>query len=105
MSDRKSDSKGLPECVGEYVRQLLKKMRYRRKVRNDVEAELTAHFEDELKDCKSGEEKEQKVRKLLSDFGDLIVILVKIIFQITLPVVGVPDLDMVTNTDQRQGRS
>jgi len=46
-------------------------MRYRRKVRMDVEAELKAHFEDELKDCKSGEEKEQKARKLLSDFGDL----------------------------------
>jgi hypothetical protein len=70
MSDRKSVSKGLPECVVEYVRQLLKKMRYRRKVRDDVEAELTAHFEDELKDCKTSEEKEQKAKLLLSDFGD-----------------------------------
>jgi len=71
MSDRKSDSKSLPACAVEYVQRLLKKMRYRRKVRDDVEAELTAHFEDELKDCKTGEEKEQKARKLLSDFGDL----------------------------------
>jgi hypothetical protein len=70
MSDKKSDSKGLPECVGQYVRQLLKKMRYRRKVRNEVEAELTAHFEDELKDCKSSEEKEQKARQLVTEFGD-----------------------------------
>jgi hypothetical protein len=70
MSDKKSDSKGLPECAVEYVRQLLKKMRYRRKVRNEVEAELTAHFEDELKDCKSGEEKEQKARQLVTEFGD-----------------------------------
>jgi len=71
MSDGKSDSKDLPECVGDYVRRLLKKMRYRRKVRDDVEAELTAHFEDELKDCKSSEEKEQIAKQLLSDFGDL----------------------------------
>jgi len=71
MFDRKSDPKSLPACAVEYVRQLLKKMRYRRKVRDDVEAELKAHFEDELKDCKSTEEKEQKARQLLSDFGDL----------------------------------
>jgi len=71
MSDRKSDSKSLPACAVEYVRQLLKKMRYRRKVRDDVEAELKAHFEYELKDCKSGEEKEQKARQLVTDFGDL----------------------------------
>ena len=71
MSDRKSDSKSLPACAVEYVQRLLKKMRYRRKVRDDVEAEIMAHFEDELKDCKSGKEKEQKARQLLSDFGDL----------------------------------
>jgi len=71
MSDRKSDSKSLPACAVEYVRRLLKKMRYRRKIRDDVEAELKAHFEDELKDCKTSEEKEQKARQLLSDFGDL----------------------------------
>ena len=46
-------------------------MRYRRKVRDDVEAELMAHFEDELKDCKIDEEKEEKARAILSDFGDL----------------------------------
>jgi hypothetical protein len=70
MSDRKSNSKNLPGCAVEYVRQLLKKMRYRRKVRNDVETELTAHFEDELKDCKSSEEKEQKAGQLITEFGD-----------------------------------
>ncbi len=71
MSDRKSDSKSLPAIAVEYVHRLLKKMRYRRKVRDDVEAELKAHFEDELKDCRTDEEKEQKARLLLSDFGDL----------------------------------
>jgi hypothetical protein len=70
MSDRKNNSKSLPACAVEYVHRLLKKMRYRRKVRDDVKAELTAHFEDELKDCKSGEEREQKARQLVTDFGD-----------------------------------
>ncbi|MFC1603544.1 hypothetical protein ACFL5F_00830 [Planctomycetota bacterium] len=49
----------------------MKKMRYRRKVRDEVKAELMAHFEDELKDCKSDEEKEEKARAILTDFGDL----------------------------------
>ena len=70
MSDRNSDSKSLPACAVEYVQRLLKKMRYHRKVRDDVEAELKAHFEDELKDCKTAEEKEQKTKQLLTDFGD-----------------------------------
>jgi hypothetical protein len=70
MSDKKFDSKTLPATVREYIRALVKKMRYRRKVREDVRAEITAHFEDELKDCKTSAEKEQKARQLVSEFGD-----------------------------------
>jgi len=46
-------------------------MRYRRKVRQDVQAELTAHFEDELKDCKTDEQKEQRANQLITKFGDV----------------------------------
>ncbi len=67
----KSDSKNLPACAVEFIRQVLSKMGYRRKVRQDVQAELTAHFEDEFKDCKTNEEKEQKAQQLITDFGDL----------------------------------
>jgi hypothetical protein len=68
---KQNESKSLPACAAEYIRQILKKMRYRRKVREDVESELTAHFADALKDCRSGEEKEQKARQLITDFGDM----------------------------------
>jgi hypothetical protein len=71
MSDKEFNSKILPATVREYITALVKKMRYRRKVREDVRAEITAHFEDELKDCKNDEEKEMKAKQLLSDFGDL----------------------------------
>ena len=67
----KSDSQNLPASTVEFIKQVLKKMRYRRKVRRDVHAELAAHFEDELKDCKTDEEKEQKAQQLITDFGDL----------------------------------
>jgi hypothetical protein len=69
VSDKESDSKSLPAYAVEYVQQVLKKMLYHRKGRDEVKAELMAHFEDELKDCKSGEEKEEEAKALLSDFG------------------------------------
>jgi len=67
----KSDSQNLPAGIVEFIRRVLNKMGYRRKVRQDVKAELTAHFEDELKGCKTDEEKEQKAQQLITDFGDL----------------------------------
>jgi hypothetical protein len=61
----------LPACAQEYIKQVLKKMRYRRKVRQDVQEELTAHFEDELQDCKTDEDKQQKAKQLIAEFGNV----------------------------------
>jgi hypothetical protein len=62
---------GLPACAAEYIKLVIKKMRYRRKVRRDVQVELAAHFEDELRDCTTDEEKEQKAQQLIETFGDV----------------------------------
>lgn len=72
MADRheNKDLKNLPACVCEFIRLVIKKMRYRRKVRQNVQNELTAHFEDELKDCPAGKEREQKAQRLTAEFGD-----------------------------------
>ncbi len=69
--EHQKESENLPLSVTQYLDALLKKMRYRRKVREDVRAELTAHFEDELKGCTSDEEKQKKARQLITEFGDL----------------------------------
>ncbi|MHC4112844.1 MAG: hypothetical protein ACYSUY_17355 [Planctomycetota bacterium] len=61
----------LPACVAEYIDCVIKKMRYRKKVRRDVQAELKAHFQDELKDCKTDEQREQKAQQLIAGFGDV----------------------------------
>ncbi len=61
----------LPSCAEEYIKLIVKKMRYRRKVRQDVQEELTAHFEDELKDCGTEEDKEQKAKEVIAGFGDV----------------------------------
>ena len=67
----KTEYNGLPTCVAEYIEGVIKKMRYRKKVRREVQAELAAHFEDELKGCKSDAEREQKARQLVTEFGDV----------------------------------
>ena len=61
----------IPGCAAEFIKLVIKKMRYRKKVRADVQAELAAHFEDELKNCATDQEKEQKAQKLIEDFGDV----------------------------------
>jgi len=60
----------LPGCAAEFIKLIIKKMRYRKKVRADVATELAAHFEDELADFQTDEEKEQKARELIERFGD-----------------------------------
>ncbi|UCC23329.1 MAG: hypothetical protein JSW23_04560 [Planctomycetota bacterium] len=66
----KADLRNLPAPAAEFIRLVIKKMRYRRKVRAEVMAELAAHFEDELKDCRNDEEREQKAQRLIEKFGD-----------------------------------
>ena len=67
--DRK-ESEQLPGSVTEFIGQLLKKMRYRRKVLEDVRAELAAHFADELADCADSAPKTERAKQLIADFGD-----------------------------------
>ena len=67
---KEGKSSKLPACVAEFIRLVVNKMRYRKIVREEVGAELTAHFEDELKGCKSDAEREQKGGQLIAEFGD-----------------------------------
>ena len=60
----------LPTCAVEYINLVIKKMRYRKKARDEVREELIDHFEEHLKDCTTNEEKEQKAQQLISGFGD-----------------------------------
>jgi hypothetical protein len=69
--NKKDQSQNLPACTTEFITQVIKKMRYRRKVREDVKAELIAHFEDELRDRPTDREKDEKARQLISEFGDV----------------------------------
>jgi hypothetical protein len=68
---KKTNLRNLPTSAAEFIKHVIRKMRYRKKVRRDVQAELEAHFEDELKDCKTDEQREQKARQLIAGFGDV----------------------------------
>jgi len=67
---KRSSFENVPAFAAKFIKLVIKKMRYRRKVRRDVRAELIAHFEDELRDCVNNREKEQKAEQLIAGFGD-----------------------------------
>jgi hypothetical protein len=72
---RKKESKrnsfeNIPASAAKFIKIVIKKMMYRRNVREDVQAELISHFEDELHDCKSDQEKQRRAEQLICDFGD-----------------------------------
>jgi hypothetical protein len=62
--------KNLPPSAADFLKLIIKNMRYRKSIRQDVMIELAAHFEDQLKDCKTEQEKEQKAKQLIEQFGD-----------------------------------
>ncbi len=65
-----SKLRNLPVAAVDFIRLVVNKMRYRRIVQDDVQAELAAHFEDELNSIKTDDEREQKARQLVNGFGD-----------------------------------
>jgi hypothetical protein len=72
--DRSSEQKiieNLPQSAQEFIKLVIKKMGYRRSARRDVQAELTTHFEDELRDCSDQQQRQQKAQRLIEQFGDV----------------------------------
>jgi hypothetical protein len=72
MEDKPDEKHGgdLPPCATEFIRRVMREMRWHRKARAEVEAELTTHFEDELSGCTETQEREQKAQRLIEEFGD-----------------------------------
>ncbi len=60
----------LPKNAKDYIDLVIRKMGYRRKVRQDVGRELEAHFADALRHLTSETEKFQAAQTLIDDFGD-----------------------------------
>ena len=69
--NKSQEKQNLPVDAADFIRQVIKKMRYRRKVRQEVQEELTSHFEDELKDCVTEEQRQERAGRLIAEFGDV----------------------------------
>ncbi len=60
----------LPAVAADYIKLIIRKMRYRRKVQAEVKEELADHFREALDDYRSDEQREKKARRLIEQFGD-----------------------------------
>ncbi len=70
MAGKRDIFEGLPTIAGDYIRLVVRKVRYSRKVRNDVQAELINHFQEALRDCENDSERETIATAVISQFGD-----------------------------------
>jgi hypothetical protein len=64
----------LPKVVTEYIDAVVRKVKYRKKVRAEVRRELEAHFADALHGCESEEERQKRAQALIAGFGDVKVL-------------------------------
>jgi len=60
----------LPACAEQFIAEVVRRMRYRKRIREEVRLELAAHFEDELRDCADVPERERRAQRLIEGFGD-----------------------------------
>ncbi len=69
--DQDNDSMSdLPEVASDYINAVIKKMRYRRKVRQEVKEELSAHFADALRQFDDQQQRQLQAEQLVALFGD-----------------------------------
>ncbi len=64
----------IPSCLAQYLKQIGRKMRYRKKTSQEVVAELTGHFEDALGQDAPMQGRERLAQDLIAEFGDVRVL-------------------------------
>lgn len=74
MTDDENATESLPKTALDFIDTVVKKVRYRKKIRQEVCEELTDHFYMALKDFSTDEEKLQAVDELIAEFGDVTVL-------------------------------
>jgi hypothetical protein len=70
MAEQDGYPRDLPACVVEYIRLVVKRVRYTRAARREVRQELTDHFTDALADCPTPEQRQTRAEQLIAEFGD-----------------------------------
>ncbi|MEN6576959.1 MAG: hypothetical protein ABFD90_11500, partial [Phycisphaerales bacterium] len=70
MNMGENEPSNLPACAEQFITEVVRQIRYRKRVREEVRQELAAHFEDELRECVDVPEREQRAQRLIEEFGD-----------------------------------
>jgi hypothetical protein len=60
----------LPPSAADYIKLVIKYMRYRKTARMEVADELADHFEESLKKCANGQEIQTTIQHLIDNFGN-----------------------------------
>ncbi|MBW8035648.1 MAG: hypothetical protein FVQ79_08470 [Planctomycetes bacterium] len=71
MIDHKKDYNDLPQTAVDFIDSVIKRVRYRKKVRLEVRDELIDHFTMALSECNTPEQKEAAVKEMIEKFGDI----------------------------------
>ena len=70
MTNKQEAQSSLPEVVTAYLGEVIRRMRYRKKVRQEVRKELEGHFVDALRDIDEEERRVYAAKKLIEQFGE-----------------------------------
>lgn len=71
MDDQKKDHHDLPRVAVDFIDSVIKNVRYRRKVRQEVRDELIDHFTMDLSECNTPKDKEDAVKEMIEEFGNV----------------------------------
>lgn len=74
MDKQGPEKQALPGCLAQYLTQIHCKMRFRKKIRQEVVSELTGHFEDALGQGGPIQDRERFAQDLIAEFGDVRVL-------------------------------
>ncbi len=74
MAPKNDGLENLPPKLAEYIRQVVKRIRFSRRVRREVIAELTDHFSQALTECDSDDDRQKRADELIAQFGDASVL-------------------------------
>ncbi len=74
MASKNDGLDNLPASLADYICKVAKRIRFSRKVRAEVTAELADHFSQAMRECDSENERQQLADELIAQFGDASVV-------------------------------
>ncbi len=74
MAPKNDGLENLPPKLAEYIRKVAKRIRFNRRVRREVTAELADHFSQAMRECDSDDDRQKRADELIAQFGDASVL-------------------------------